>query len=191
MKRLADIKNIEITPLAAYGLTVLAFIVAWLGTQHLSEATMARKVKAQEARLELAQLEQIQGTDIWAKRFEISEQFHENAQQKIWTGATNGVIDASLQQSLRAIAGAANMTSVQLDIAPPDTIDTVDFMQFTMSGLIPDGERVIDVLSALTKNTPHIIAMDMSVTIRQNRPSRLVVSGRVPMRVEVASAEEF
>jgi hypothetical protein len=183
--------NLDITPLVAYGLVMLAGIVFWLGLVTMGEAVQSVKIRAQDSRQRLADLTQINATNVWEERLALAEELNTQTQNSIWSGATYGVIAARAEQGLAAIAQQLDVEKPLISVTPDvDTIDGVDFLGYNFRGMVEDGEAFVKTLQAFTDNPQRLIIHEMAVPFHDNRSSLLIISGRFPIKITQPTSQE-
>ncbi len=188
MRRFIDQLDLKITPLAAYGLVALGFIVGGLLLGQLSSAVQQVKAEAQLARSDLANLREIQETDVWADRLTQSIAARNATEKTVWSGLTYGVISAGLQQELNTIGQTAGLTALKITINPiADEVDGLQVMQFTFRGMASDWASIIDLLTEMAEQPRTIIFNELSFSKPRSRPALFRAAGLIPIQIEPAS----
>ncbi|MBL4591753.1 MAG: hypothetical protein JKY96_07315 [Phycisphaerales bacterium] len=186
--------NLEITPIVAYGLAFVFLILGGLGLARLSDSVADIGARAQVARIELHDLSQIQGTDVWEARLNLSEQIRAQRATKILTGETGGVMAAVIQQALRQLVADTGLQTPQIQVSPePEDVDGIDVIQFTFTGFAKDWDTVIEALSVMVSGDTQMFIYEMSYTPpipSQAGISLFRVVGMVPVKIEPLQVPE-
>lgn len=178
--------DFEMTPLAAYGLLAMGCILGFLGLETFSKAEAELEQRVISAQTELATLATIRDTDHWTERLAQSTQARSELQTQIWQGRTSGVIAAELQQSLRAKVSKLDFDQIQLRVDPdPVEIDGIPMLSFEMSSRARSSKDFADLFQAIASYEKILIVdeFDFSQSLRDRRPPRLAMAGRVPIHI--------
>lgn len=174
----------EMTPLAAYGLIFIGFLALWLVFDNFSNRLEALKTQTQAAQAEYIALSQVKEDAGWEERLKYSLAARKQSDALVWSGKSQGVIAAKIQQALRGILAKTGMKSPQVSIdGNVENVDGVDVMRFTASGLVADGHRAIDVLAHFDGYQPGLFLQDFNITFRAKNPSLLTISGVAPIKI--------
>jgi hypothetical protein len=179
-------QDLQMSPLAGYGLCFIVMILGGLGLERFSAAenTLERGVIA--AQTELATLAAIKDTDHWAERLIESTKARQQLQSEIWLGNTSGVIAAELQQALRGLAQQHKFENIQVRV-DPDPLETegVTVLNFEFSGRAPSAKVLADYFEGLAVS-PKLILIDeayFAQNVRSPRPPVLTFSGFIPVQI--------
>jgi len=137
---LSDLKKefSKLSPLAAYGVVILAAIILYMIVENLNTRVQIKADAVEEAQVELITLDQLKASTVWEERLLVSEKIKTNAEKTVWSGPTEGVISATLEQYLRDVSGAENLRNLKVTTDPePVTINDIDTISFEVSGAIP------------------------------------------------------
>lgn len=179
--------NLEITPIVAYGLVAIVFIFGLLGLEKFKVADDGLRTRLETAQRELSTLNQIKETDIWSDRLVESTEKKASAVNKVWTGTTNGVVAAQLQQSLRTIFTAQGATGLRVNVDPQvNNVGGIDILTFDLSTRVPAGKKIIDVYQNIADHKNAIVLTEISAvhSLRYKRPTQINMSGIIPIRVQ-------
>jgi len=179
-------QDIEVSPLAGYGLCFIALILGGLGLERFSAAEIQLERGVIAAQTELATLSAIKDTDHWAGRLIESTKARQQLQSEIWLGNTSGVIAAELQQALRGMAQRHKFENIQVRV-DPDPLETegVTVLNFEFSGRAPSSKVLADYFEDLAIS-PKMILIDeayFAQNLRSPRPPVLTLSGFIPVQI--------
>ncbi len=178
--------DFAMTPLVAYGLVLIACVLGFLGLEKFAaeEAELERRVIT--AQTELATLSTIKETDYWPDRLAQSTRTRDQLQSQIWQGRTSGLIAAELQQALRAMATGLKFNQIQIRVDPdPEDIEGINMLSFEMSGRALSSKDFADFFEDIATYDKILIIdeFDFAQSLRDRRPPRLAISGRVPIQI--------
>lgn len=182
--------DFEMTPLAAYGLLIMACILGFLGLEKFASAEAQLEQRVISAQTELATLSTIRETDYWSDRLAQSTEARNVLQSQLWQGRTSGVIAAELQQTLRGMVTKLEFDQIQLRVDPdPVEIDGVSMLSFEMSSRARSSKDFADLFLDIANFEKILIIdeFDFSQSLRDRRPPRLAMSGRVPIQIQTAT----
>jgi len=183
-------QDIEMTPLAAYGLLFIACVMGALGLERFASAEAELEQRVIIAQTELATLSAIRETDHWTDRLAQSNEARKSLQSEIWQGRTTGVIAAELQQSLRKISTGLKFDQLQVRVDPElAESEGVNMLTFEMTGRARSSKDFADFFEAIAVHEKIIILdeFDFAQSLRDRRPPRLSLSGRIPIQISSAS----
>ena len=178
--------DFEMTPLAAYGLLLIACVLGFLGLEKLAAAETDMERRVISAQTELATLSAIKDTDYWPERLAQSMQAREQLQTQIWQGRTPGVIAAELQQALRAMMTTLKFDQIRIRVNPdPEDIDGIKMLSFEISGRARSSKDFADFFENIATYNKIMIVdeFDFAQSLRDRRRPRLALSGRVPIQI--------
>jgi len=184
MKAYLDRANLDITPVAAYGLVVLLLVSGGLGLEKFAKRQNSLETRLTSRQVDLATLNAIKNTEIWPERLAQSVALKEKSKDKVWSGATSGVIAARLQSAMHRISQQHNVKNMSIKV-DPETIelDGVEVLRFEYSGRIPSGKDTIDFYIDLAMHKGSIIISELNInnSIRDARPTFITMSGLIPI----------
>ncbi len=183
--------DFEMTPLAAYGLLLIACVLGFLGLERFADAEAAQERRLATAQTELATLASIRETDHWTDRLTQSQTARQALQSELWTGATAGVIAAELQQALRSIAGDLKFEQIQIRVDPdPVENDAVMQLSFEMSARAVSSKDFADFFETIATYPKILIVdeFDFAQSLRDRRPPRLAMRGRIAVQIAAPDA---
>ena len=178
--------DFEMTPLSAYGLLLIVCVIGFVGLEKFSDAetNMARRVIA--AQTELATLSAIKQTKHWPERLAQSAKEKDVLQSQVWQGQTVGLIAAEVQQNLRELSARLDFDQVKINVYPEAVdIDGIKVLNFNMTGKAPSSKDFADFFEIIATSNKVIIVdeFDFAHSLRDLRPPRLSMSGRVPVLI--------
>jgi len=185
-------KDLEVTPIVAYGLVFLIAIVGSLLLQSFwrHENIVANQLR--EAQNQLATLEALKDENPWAERFQSSQVLRQTIKDRRWIGVTSGVVAAEFQQSIRELALDLEFESIQVQIDPaPIEVEDHQVLSFEFTGRAPDGKVIVSILESIAKHSKHIIIrdVDFSQNLRNVGKPRLALSGIIPIAIVSAKSQ--
>jgi len=191
MRHYLDKLDNELSPIVGYGLVILCLIVAYLGIDSLKRHVDTLRSDLTVSANALKSLEQIQSEAIWEERLVQSRAARDVTMQAEWTGQTQGIIAAGLQQRLRAITRKAKLKSVRIRVEPEiDTLDGIDVLYFELRGTAENGDVVTDIIADIAADPRLIIVQDSNLSFQSRRPSQISLSGLIPIRLLTEQATQ-
>jgi len=178
--------DFNITPIVAYVFVFFTVIMGALALEQISKAGSTLQEKVAAAQNELAILDRIKDTDIWEDRLALSLEIKSEAETKIWTGDTTGVIAARLQQTLRNIAKANNIKNIRLRVDPePSQVEFLEILAFDFQGHAAETRTLIDILSTMANHPQTLLIKEATIvnSVRARPPTLIKFSGFVPIRI--------
>lgn len=190
---LSDLKKefSKLSPLAAYGVVILAAIILYMIVENLNTRVQIKADAVEEAQVELITLDQLKASTVWEERLLVSEKIKTNAEKTVWSGPTEGVISATLEQYLRDVSGAENLRNLKVTTDPePVTINDIDTISFEVSGAIPATLSPVKIVADLALSERRIFIKETSFTLSggRSRLSSFSITGFVPISVTDSSA---
>lgn len=185
--------NLSMTPIVSYGLVVLLLLLTWFGVERLDQIRRNFGEDAGSLRMRLSVVENIKSQNQWADRLAYSISVKDQVDSSIWRGRTSGVIAAELQQFLRKIAVDNTIINANIRVDPePSDIDGLKVLMFDLNGSVTTAAGGIDILEHLSKYEKQIILSDVNISndTRDRRPSRVLVSGFIPIELLTSSDNE-
>ncbi len=178
MKTFVDMLKEKVSTRAAYGIVVLILILGMVAMGTVREHVEQVRTDTEFAARELAKINTIENSDLWAKRAQVSHDALNKWQQTKWQGETVGVVAAKIQQKLIQLAEKLNMDSPQINVGN----ELIDFggeiiMRFSISGASADSEAPIELLLALAENDKTIIIENVVADFYQGQRSMIRLSG--------------
>lgn len=178
--------DFTVTPVVAYGAIGLLAIIGFLGIERYSQIVQVSAERDRNAYSEYVLLEQIKGAAVWQSRLEDSIKLRQYMEDQIWSGSTNGLIAAQLTQKLYTISDELGLydVNVRVDSEPTD-IDNMTVLTFEFVSKVQKGKGVVDVLAEIAKEPRAIIVTESNFahSLRDRRPTRLRVSGIIPIKI--------
>jgi len=178
--------DFEMTPLAAYGLLLIACVLGFLGLEKLASAEADLEKRVVNAQTELATLSAIRDTDHWAGRLAQSSDARKSLDSGIWQGRTAGVIAAQVQQALRGMATDLEFDQLQVRVDPdPEDSDGINVLTFELTGRARSSKDFADFFKDIAAYDAIIIIdeFDFAQSLRDRRSPRLNMAGRIPVKI--------
>jgi len=183
----------NLSPLAAYGVVILFFLILYMALENLQGRVQVKAEAVQEAQIELMTLDRLKASTVWEERLRLSENIKDNADATLWTGATEGVISATLEQYLRDVVGAEKLRNIRIVTDPvPVTVNDIETLSFEVSGAIPASLSPVKIVADLAMSERRVFIKETSLSLARggSRLSAFSVSGFVPIAVQEPSQVE-
>lgn len=174
----------QATPTVIYGGCILVLLMTFLAYTPMSTGLQQLRMDVQSAKSDLANLKTIESEEFWTDRLAQSLTFRQQAQSELWAGETSGLVAADFQQTIRQLAGKAQIRNLRISVDPDlDSVNTVPVLNFEVRGFVPSGLALVDVLSDLAAQPRKILIQDLNTTLVERSGSMLVVSGYIPVNL--------
>jgi len=164
-----------------------------MALENLQGRVQVKAEAVQEAQIELMTLDRLKASTVWEERLRLSENIKDNAQATLWTGATEGVISATLEQYLRDVVGAETLRNIRIVTDPvPVTVNDIETLSFEVSGAIPASLSPVKIVADLAMSERRVFIKETSLSLARggSRLSSFSVSGFIPIAVQEPSQVE-
>ncbi len=163
---------------AAYGLVLLFALLAIVIAGTVREKVLQTRTNAEYAGRELAKLNSIDNSDLWAKRADKSQKALKQWQASVWEGETVGVLAAKIQQRLIVLASDMGLENSQITVGNElINIDGQTVMRFSLTGTSSGNAKPIEILLAIAKNQKTLIVDEITADFYQGQRSLVRLSG--------------
>jgi hypothetical protein len=181
----------KISTNAAYGMVLLAFLLGMVLLGTLREQVMQARTNTQYAKRELAKLNSINKTDVWAKRAKQSADVLQEWQNTSWQGETVGVLAATIQQSLIGIADKLDLQNAQINVGNElINIDGTTIMRYSLSGIFSDESKTMELLVAQAAGVNKLIVDEVVFDYYMAGRSQVRLSGLAVVRIASDTSEK-
>ncbi len=173
----------KLSPTAAYGLVVLAFLFGLMAVDPVHQRVVQAKTDSEFAARELAKLNTIENTDLWSQRAEASGAALQQWQSVKWDGETVGVLAAKIQQELIQIAQDIGLRNPQISVGNElIEVDGETIMRFSLAGAASDNTAPIELLLKTSDLQKSMVFTEVTADFFQGR-SLIRLSGLALVQV--------
>ncbi len=191
MSALSGFFKDKISTNAAYGLVLLAGLLALALNSNIRDRVVQAKTDTAYAARELAKLNAIKDGDEWAAREKESAIALEKWQATEWQGETVGVLAATLQQVLIQYVEDLGMENPRINVSNElIDIDGKAIMRFSLSGTTDTHSAPIELLLEMANAKKRIIVDEVITDFFSAERALVRVSGLVIVRIGTASTAQ-
>jgi hypothetical protein len=176
---------------AAYGMVLLVFLLGMILLGSMREQVMQARTNTQYAERELAKLNSINKTDVWAKRAKQSADVLQEWQNTSWQGETVGVLAATIQQSLIGIADELGLQNAQINVGNElINVGGATIMRYSLSGIFSDESKTMELLIAQAAGVNKLIVDEVMFDYYTAGRSQVRLSGLAVVRIASDTSEK-
>lgn len=188
MRKILQSEHFNLTPLAAYGLTALFVLVAWLFISGFADLNNNSRTELIELRSDLQELELLRDRDLWEERLQQSERLRSSVVKSVWTGETTSIISAQLQATLRQVATEAEHKNIRISVDPEvQDLNGSTFLRFELDSVADTSLSVFTFFLALSEHERGFQFETVDLSLNARRASIVRLSGSIPILVSDAS----